>query len=169
MWTGVRQDWLAPKVSGRLLVTLLQCDEVLFSHKMNADLLSSGAEFEPYDHDLAKRITSMHTAIEGLNLQLAATRREAVARAARQFEESFSIENGEIDETLARYTEIARRAGEATGEEDRLSTGFEGREADVQRIWENAAEGLKRLQPELEATKGRAEGALKVVDYLEGR
>lgn len=122
-------------------------------------------EFEPYDHDLAKRITSLHANIEALNLRLATTRREAVARAARAFEGDFTQGSAEVDAALARQDELCGRPVE----EEQFTLGFEGRQEDVRRVWEDAIRGLGSLERGLPETVARADGAKRVVDYLEGR
>lgn len=143
---------------------------------MGADANAWFAEFEPYDANLASRITAMYSTIESLNLQLSNTRREACAAAARSFEESFAKQSEELEAAMAKQEDIARKAGESDAEKAGdlgqslgLQGGFGDRREDISREWEEALEKLGSLQRSLGESREKAEGARKVVEYLEGR
>lgn len=68
---------------------------------------------------------------------------------------------------LAEREKVAAEAGKDV--EAPLQLGFEGREEDVRRNWDGALEGLQRLQESVGESRRRAEGAEKVVGYMEGR
>ena len=112
----------------------------------------------------------MYSEIEALNLSLANTRREAVAKAAQDFQTNFSKRSEADDAALAKLEEVSRNAAANPGERE-VKLPFEGREEAVKRVWDGAREDIVRLggKDGLANLKERAEGAESVVGWMEGR
>lgn len=124
----------------------------------------SADHYDPYDTRLAARITTLHARIETLNLALANTRREAVAKAAADFKQNY------LEQDAAMETEIERAEDDGKGETATLPEyGFEGREEEVAGTYEEAVRGLERLRGEMGEARERAEEAAGVVEFMRGR
>ncbi|KAI9669680.1 MAG: hypothetical protein M1831_007376 [Alyxoria varia] len=155
-----------------------------------------GQEYEPYDTRLATRITRLHSKIEKLNLSLANTRREAVAAASRKFQHGYddldTVLAREYDDTVAGESVDSASVGQDLDSDVAIDA---TRQEEIARTFSSAVDTLAELvgsaatgsadnntagrddddktttrarTGRIAQTRGRAEDAVKVVEYLSG-
>ena len=121
-------------------------------------------EFEPLDERLRERLRGATQAREALVSKISVHRRRTAREAAERFREGFVREREEW--------EGGRRGvvGEGGGDGEGEVVGVEAlkRQAEVERSWERAVEGLGRLNKGLPETRARLERCQDVVGYLGG-
>ncbi|PNS17500.1 hypothetical protein CAC42_8043 [Sphaceloma murrayae] len=123
-----------------------------------------GEETEAFDHRLARRIQSVASEIEDLQLQLANVRRTAPARAAEGYTAALERETKMWREEIGRAEEVEmERAREVKLEVE----GLEGME-DMKRSWEEGTRRLMEVKGGIGGVVGKSERAKEGVGYLEG-
>ena len=122
-------------------------------------------EYEPLDTRLAERISGLHARIEALNTELAETRRTAGKKAAEDFKAEYLRQSDAMEKMCAEQEAGALAAGPQVGGLE-PQPGFEGRDEEVKKTWENSLKALNAMGPDLEKTRERAERAEQVVRYL---
>ncbi|KAF1973293.1 hypothetical protein BU23DRAFT_589568 [Bimuria novae-zelandiae CBS 107.79] len=116
-------------------------------------------EFEPFDEKLRRRLGAVVERRDKLVGEVSRQRREVPGAAARRWEERW------VKET----EEVVERARVDVREEDVEVLGAMKRQEEVERNWERAVEGLRRLNKGLPETRARLERCGEVVTYLGGK